>query len=200
MAKICLASTLTAIIPSSISLLFKPKKRQFLYAIANSSLAFFLFSFQVHEKSILIAAVPIALLFPFEAFISMWFLQVATFSMLPLLVKDGLTCAYIGTAGAFYLLIKIIIDASKDVKHKNLNFLQILMNSNSKKKKNNYDAYIIKLYQLSLAVQILLILAFFFVEPPSSLPFLHSLLNSAYSCCHFVFFFLYLNVKQVFYE
>uniref|UniRef100_A0A8C1JGC6 Alpha-1,3-glucosyltransferase n=1 Tax=Cyprinus carpio TaxID=7962 RepID=A0A8C1JGC6_CYPCA len=49
------ALTLLFILPSSLKLLSKPNLWQFKLALVNSSLAFFLFSFQVHEKSILLA-------------------------------------------------------------------------------------------------------------------------------------------------
>ncbi|KAG9351025.1 hypothetical protein JZ751_024914 [Albula glossodonta] len=51
-----LISTLLAVLPSSIKLFLNPTFWQFRLALVNSSLAFFLFSFQVHEKSILLAA------------------------------------------------------------------------------------------------------------------------------------------------
>lgn len=47
MAITCLISTLIAILPSSIHLLLNPRKEIFLLSLINSSLAFFLFSFQV---------------------------------------------------------------------------------------------------------------------------------------------------------
>lgn len=195
--------TATAILPSSTSLLFRPRKKQFLYALINSSFAFFLFSFQVHEKSILLVALPVALIFPLEPFMAVWFLQISTFSMLPLLVKDGLTSAFIGLSGAFFLLIKLAVDNLKSEKHQSMNFVSILWNLNKSKKRNDgkwMENFMIFCYAVSTLGQVLLIAAYFFVEPPTKLPFLHPLLVSAYSCCHFVFFFLYFNVKQVFYE
>lgn len=203
MAKICLMCTATAIIPSSFSLIFRPTKKQFLYALINSSFAFFLFSFQVHEKSILLVALPAALLFPLEPFMSVWFLQISTFSMLPLLVKDGLTSAFIGFSGAFFLLIKLAIDNLKSDKHQSMSFVSILWNLNKSKKRSDgklMENFMIFCYVISTFGQVLLIVGYFFVEPPEKLPFLHPLLVSAYSCCHFIFFFLYFNVKQVFYE
>lgn len=203
MAKICLMCTATAIIPSSISLLFRPRKKQFLYALINSSFAFFLFSFQVHEKSILLVALPVALIFPLEPFMSVWFLQISTFSMLPLLIKDGLTSAFIGLSAAFFLLIKLSIDNMKSEKHQSMNFMSILWNLNKNKKRSEgkfVENFMIFCYIVSTLGQVLLTIAYFFVEPPEKLPFLHPLLVSAYSCCHFLFFFLYFNVKQLFYE
>lgn len=200
MAKICLACTTTALLPSSLSLLVKPKKKQFLYALVNSSLAFFLFSFQVHEKSILIAAIPAILVFPMEPFMVFWFLQVSTFSMFPLLVKDGLVVAFFGLSGVFLGSTKLLIDYTKDNKHRSFNFLQILWKINRKSDGKLVERLFIGLYVLSTIAEVLLIFGFFLVAPPAGLPFLHPLLISAFSCCHFLMFFLYFNVKQIFYE
>lgn len=200
MAKICLACTATALVPSSIHLLFKPKKKHFLYALVNSSLAFFLFSFQVHEKSILIAAIPAILIFPMDMFMVFWFFQVSTFSMFPLLVKDGLLYAFIGLSVLYLVLIKIIIDYSKHQKHQDLNFLQILWRINEKSDWKFMENLMITCYVLSTIAEILLVIGFLFVPPPATLPFLHPLLISAFSCCHFVMFFVYFNVRQICYE
>lgn len=200
MAKICLACTTAALVPSSLSLLIKPKKKQFLYALVNSSLAFFLFSFQVHEKSILIAAVPAILIFPMDPFMAFWFLQVSTFSMFPLLVKDGLLAAFIGLSCGFLLLMKLLIDCTKDKKHQSKSFLSILWNINRKSEGKLVENLMISSFVVSSIVEVLLILGFIFVTPPARLPFLHHLLISAFSCCHFVMFFIYFNVKQIFCE
>lgn len=203
MARVCLMCTATAIIPSSFSLLFRPRKRQFLYALVNNSLAFFLFSFQVHEKSILIAAIPVILIFPLEPFMAFWFLQISTFSMLPLLVKDGLTSAFLGFSGAFLLLVKLAVDNLKSEKHQDMNFLSILWNLNKSGKRGDkklMENLMIFCYFASTLVEIALIVAFFYIDPPATLPFLHPLMVSAFSCSHFLFFFFYFNVKQVFYE
>lgn len=57
LSKISLLVTALLNLPSGLDLLFRPGKARFLLAIVNSSLVFFLFSFQVHEKSILLATV-----------------------------------------------------------------------------------------------------------------------------------------------
>lgn len=54
------------------------------------SMAFFLASYQVHEKSILLPALPIAALAHRLPLLSTWFAIVSTWSMWPLLFKDGL--------------------------------------------------------------------------------------------------------------
>jgi len=70
------------------------------YALLNSSMSFFLFSFQVHEKTILLPLMPLMLLFSGATPDSPVFLwgalgcNTAVFSMWPLLRKDGLSVQY----------------------------------------------------------------------------------------------------------
>ncbi|CAD7079745.1 unnamed protein product [Hermetia illucens] len=97
MALICLGTTLLAAFPSCVHLFFKPSKVNFLYSLINTSLAFFLFSFQVHEKSILLVALPVLLLTTVETLASQWFALISVFSMFPLLEKDRLVVAFVST-------------------------------------------------------------------------------------------------------
>ncbi|KAJ6477423.1 glycosyltransferase family 57 protein [Mycena vitilis] len=71
------------------------------YALLTSSMSFFLFSFQVHEKTILLPLLPITLLLsgaPMDSTVFGWGAlanNVAVFSMWPLLKRDGLGVQYI---------------------------------------------------------------------------------------------------------
>ena len=82
----------------------------------NSSLAFFLFSFQVHEKSILLASLPVSLLASLPR-TTIWFSLIATFSMYPLLVKDGLALACWALCGIFYVLSQLLLPATEQKPH-----------------------------------------------------------------------------------
>lgn len=72
-----------------------------LLALLNSSMSFFLFSFQVHEKTILLPLLPLTLLLVIAPHDSTTFKlgvlanNIGVFSMWPLLRKDGLTTQYI---------------------------------------------------------------------------------------------------------
>lgn len=72
-----------------------------LQALLNSAMSFFLFSFQVHEKTILVPLLPITLLSAGAAPESNTFAlgvlanNVAVFSMWPLLRRDGLAVQYV---------------------------------------------------------------------------------------------------------
>ena len=93
MAGVC---TLLLSLPAAFALLRRPPTtKTFLYACATTGLAFFLCSFQVHEKSILVPLLPITLLAVEAPSKSTLFVVAATFSMWPLLCKDGLAVQYL---------------------------------------------------------------------------------------------------------
>jgi alpha-1,3-glucosyltransferase len=71
--------TVLAMLPASLDLLRFPTKRRFIYALFNVSLAFFLFSFQVHEKSILLVTLPAAMLVLEQTVFATWFIGLANF-------------------------------------------------------------------------------------------------------------------------
>jgi len=50
--------TLLTALPSNLALFWLPSKDQFILALFNTSMSFFLFSYHVHEKSILLVAFP----------------------------------------------------------------------------------------------------------------------------------------------
>ncbi|KAF5360802.1 hypothetical protein D9756_004908 [Leucocoprinus leucothites] len=70
------------------------------YALLTSSFSFFLFSFQVHEKTILVPLLPMTLLLsgaPVDSSAFAWGVlvnNIGVFSMWPLLKKDGLSLQY----------------------------------------------------------------------------------------------------------
>ncbi|KAI9483802.1 MAG: ALG6, ALG8 glycosyltransferase family-domain-containing protein [Benjaminiella poitrasii] len=92
--RLSMIATLMAVIPIGIHLGIAPSRRRFLYALVNSSLAFFLFSFQVHEKSILLPLLPVTLIMLEESVAASMFMNVAMFSMFPLLKREGLVLPY----------------------------------------------------------------------------------------------------------
>ena len=94
--RVSTATTLLMLAPSAVALLVRPPRsaRSLPLALLNSSLAFFLASFQVHEKSLLLALLPIGMLLPTSPLLFGWFSVLGAFSMYPLLVKDGLVLPY----------------------------------------------------------------------------------------------------------
>ncbi|XP_015592872.1 probable dolichyl pyrophosphate Man9GlcNAc2 alpha-1,3-glucosyltransferase isoform X1 [Cephus cinctus] len=197
LAQICGAATLLAVLPSSMNLFFRPLRNKFIISLVNSSLGFFLFSFQVHEKSILLVAIPILLNFHNDPLPCFWFLLISTFSMLPLLINDGLYIAYIAitllyaisTTWVFPNLCRITTSVElKDECDKKLSVIYVC--------KNYRQFAVVGLFRLSMLGTVVLSMLCVLVKPPKRYPDLFPLLISVYSCGHFIIFFLYFNYKQ----
>ena len=75
--------------------------RYILWGAAGTALSFFLCSFQVHEKSILLAAAPVSILAADDQLFAVWFVLSAAWSLWPLLVVDRLQLAYTACAAVF---------------------------------------------------------------------------------------------------
>jgi len=115
-----LFATLVLLVPVGVSILFasgeprhaaaaggstKGNPLLTLLALVNSALAFFLASFQVHEKSLLLALVPAALLVPYDPLMCTWVQVLGTWTMYPLLQKDGLSGAYLACIVGYVRLV-----------------------------------------------------------------------------------------------
>merc|ERR1712157_320462 len=72
----------------------KEHRNFLLWGVLSSSLSFFLASFQVHEKSILLAIAPCSLLFWEDPIFVEWFSIVCVWTLWPLMQVDRLHSAY----------------------------------------------------------------------------------------------------------
>ncbi|KAE8293939.1 Dolichyl pyrophosphate Man9GlcNAc2 alpha-1,3-glucosyltransferase [Larimichthys crocea] len=178
-----------------LRLLMKPTFWQFKLALANSSLAFFLFSYQVHEKSILLAALPVCLLLSDLPLTVIWFLQASTFSMLPLFLKDGLLVPYVVTSLAFlffsiYLLSALEHCSEEELRlgayHKLLFFLPKL----------DLACIVRWKFYISVAAMAGLSIVSVALVPPPHLPDLFPVLVSTTGFLHFLGTFIYFNIVQ----
>ncbi|EWC46001.1 hypothetical protein DRE_04794 [Drechslerella stenobrocha 248] len=97
--RISLGMTLLAILPPCGLLFLRPKKNLLPWGVAGCAWGFFLFSFQVHEKSVLLPMVAMTLVVAggldrdLLSWIG-WANNVAMFSMWPLLRREGLGLQY----------------------------------------------------------------------------------------------------------
>lgn len=150
-------------------------------------------NFQVHEKSILIATLPIMLYFQSEPLCVLWFLHTATFSMMPLLALDQLIFPTVILTFIYLLLIRITIRWITDEKVSSPQWDILSLSCISDNKMLICLFYLSAIFGCSS-----LLLGQMFLRPPKSLPFLFPLLTSAFSCVHFVLFFIYFNYRQIF--
>lgn len=210
MAKICIVVTLVSLLPSSIDLLFKPSVKKFHYALINASLSFFLFSFQVHEKSILLTAIPVIMIQSLDPFPCFWFLLVSIFSLLPLVVKDELLIVFTGLSLMYLISISLLcnidtmitnmIDNSNHKLSKHLNMPKLYNLSlffNYLVHQSFFKTLLRYLFYTSIFGCIALTLCTVCINPPHNYPDLFPLLVSVYSCIHFLSFWIYFNCKQL---
>ena len=184
MALICLASTAFFCLPSCIDLLLHPTASRFKYSLVNISLVFFLFSFHVHEKSILLVVVPACLLYGSEPFMVMWLSVIAQFSMLPLLDKDGLFIPFVSLTVLTGILYKVAESFCAIKK------LPTFLNSFAR------SDLIGQAHWLSMIAVGVLTLLFKFVAPPARYPDLFSVLIASFSCLHFILFACFFHWRQ----
>lgn len=186
LTKLALIVTLVSLIPSNALLFYKylfkelsPKARfiSLIYGFSATSWSFYLFSFQVHEKSVLVPLIPSTLLFLLNdknhISIIQWINNACVFSMFPLLKKDGLLMQY--TINLF--LSNWLISGFK--------LKNNLLFSN---KKIIWDMVFILSYVAMLIYHILEA----FVMPPAKYPDIWLILNTAISFVCFLLFWLWL--------
>lgn len=176
MASICLLTTLILVLPTCLDLFKNPSKTKFLLSLINCSLTFFLTSFQVHEKSILLVSLPVLMYSPQNLFVCTWFLSITTFSMLPLLIKDNLLVPFISLSIIYFIVY---------------NNIEKLIS----KHKETFKLYMLR--TTSLFGCIILTLCSILLKPPQQYPHLWPLIISTYSCLHFIGFLIYFNFSQL---
>ena len=109
---LALVVTLFLIVPASYKLFCIGKRKRgnaddqrlLLWGMASTALAFFLASFQVHEKSILLALAPISLLYWHDDVFVQWFSIMSAWTLWPLIQVDRLEAAYFCTLAIFVSL------------------------------------------------------------------------------------------------
>ncbi|KAF8976893.1 Glucosyltransferase-like protein [Entomortierella lignicola] len=163
-------ATLLSFLPSVLHLIVKPTKKGLIYGLINSSLSFFLLSFQVHEKSILIPALPITLLILDEPAVTSLFVTLATFTMYPLLKQENLLLQYFVALGFWIWLTRGTFSTAS------------------------------KLLQFLSAVNLLAITSFHLLEltvpPPARYPDLYAVGNALLGAGGFTLFWAYFNYRQ----
>lgn len=183
--RLCLASTAISFIPDCVLLWRLPSPRNLIFSLTSVSLSFFLFSYHVHEKSILLATVPASFLIMNYPFLTVWFITIATGSMFPLLCKDSLMLSTISILLFYYLIFAVHQD--KEMKGENidsaLNFRSSLAWINSAVK---------GVAVISVVMMVILCACHLGASPPSRFPDLFSYLLAAFSCVNFMVFKLIL--------
>jgi alpha-1,3-glucosyltransferase len=104
--------TLIGIAPPCLIIFFRPRKQLLPWALSSTAFAFFLFSFQVHEKSILLPLLPLTVLFasgtgmtPYARAWIGFFNLLGAWTMFPLLSRVDLRIPYFVLTGLWAYLL-----------------------------------------------------------------------------------------------
>ncbi|KAG8380834.1 hypothetical protein BUALT_Bualt06G0057700 [Buddleja alternifolia] len=170
-----LAATVSTCLPSMVQLIWSPTKHGFIHGLLNCSFSFYLFSFQVHEKSILLPLLPASFLALDEPFVFEWLIYNALLSMFPLLRRDKLVLAYTAIYGLFILLYHAP-SGKKDTS------------------KTNRFFSILKLF--ALACSLFLHVIYMTITPPDKYPYLVEAIIMIFCFSQFVLVLIYSNRKQ----
>ncbi|CAH1757113.1 14886_t:CDS:2 [Entrophospora sp. SA101] len=155
LTKLSLLTTLIAILPTCFYIGITTDKHQL-----------------VHEKSILLPALPITLLIMDEPFWSPLFINVATFSLFPLLRKDQLVFPYLILLSMWNWLGSFFHQGTKSLLLRILSWLSYL--------------FMIVFHILE-----------FKVLPPEKYPDIYVVINVIFSSGIFILTFIYFNYKQM---
>nr|KAF6443072.1 ALG6 alpha-1,3-glucosyltransferase [Molossus molossus] len=186
--------TFLSLLPACIKLILQPSPKGFRFTLVTCALSFFLFSFQVHEKSILLVSLPVCLVLSEIPFMSTWFLLVSTFSMLPLLLKDDLLMPTVVTVMAFFIACATSFSIFEKTSEEEL---QLKSFSISVRKYLPCFTFLPRVIQhlclMSIITMVLLTLMAVTLDPPQKFPDLFSVLVCFVSCLKFLFFLVYFN-------
>jgi alpha-1,3-glucosyltransferase len=110
LARLSAVATLLGFLPTAWPLLSRRTKPILILGLSLCSLAFFMFSYQVHEKTILFPLLPVTLLALDFPSLATFLNLVGCFSMFPLLLKDGLAVPYGVLTVAYFVLCLILAE------------------------------------------------------------------------------------------
>ncbi|XP_073261711.1 LOW QUALITY PROTEIN: probable dolichyl pyrophosphate Man9GlcNAc2 alpha-1,3-glucosyltransferase [Populus alba] len=173
-----LVATILTFLPSMIQQIWSPSSKGLLYGLLNSSLAFYLFSFQVHEKSILLPLLPATLLaMELPGVLSMLLMHSALLSMFPLLCRDKMAVPYL----ALYMLSILLYLAPCGKQHIKKHLSRSMVTFS-----------IVISYLCSLVLHII----YLTIRPPEKYPFLFEAMIMNFCFSHFLAFTVYTNAAQ----
>ncbi|XP_044468997.1 probable dolichyl pyrophosphate Man9GlcNAc2 alpha-1,3-glucosyltransferase isoform X2 [Mangifera indica] len=175
---ISFTATVLTCLPSMVQQVLSPSRKGFLYGLMNSSFSFYLFSFQVHEKSILLPLLPASLLALEEPHTFQWLTHHALFSMFPLLCRDKLILPYMVLYALFTLLY-------------------FTPGQRSQKKKPDHSSFTASIMMGFLYLcSFILHTVYLTIRPPEKFPYLFEAMIMLLCFPQFLFCAFYSNAKQ----
>lgn len=174
---ICTITTVMASLPFAFAIARNPNLKKLLLCSSGVSLATFLFSYQVHEKQVVLPLMPLAALHHEYPLVSIWMSLTAAFSVFPLLLREKSVLAYVVTI-FLHLLLYQMLNCNPESRFWDM------------KRSNLLRIFSIGLGATAIFINCLQI----FLDPPSQLPDVFTMMNSIFACANLccVYFMLLL--------
>lgn len=195
---ISLVITILFCLPS-VMILFKKSRRLTSLAFLCCSMSFFLFSFHVHEKTIIVPFVAFILCYEEIKILFPSFILLSSFSLFPLLARENQEIPYFIITISAFICSKIIQKMIEKIRYLEITF--------ANKYYRESDCFLPPLFSFLDYVNIIFVILFHYIKnyypPPSNLPYLYEAINSAY--CFLWFWLIYFTsfirmVSIVFFE
>ncbi|KAK8793444.1 hypothetical protein WA158_004803 [Blastocystis sp. Blastoise] len=165
---LALCFTLIGISPACYAVLkFTPNIKTLSIAMFSCSLSFFLFSFQVHEKTILFPLLPLLFVSLQYSFSVNYFNLIAVYSLFPLLLKDNLIIPTISLVYMYLLISTMACFTESQTSNKTFTYIVI-----------NLVVSFISLF-------------YYYIPAPSRYPDIHTVLIGFISFIQFFIAYLY---------
>ena len=147
------------------------------------SFAFYLFSFHVHEKTIIVPFLAYLINLPHMRNILPSFTLIGMFSLFPLLKRENQIIPYYFTCAIFYLICKQSMKLIKIKKNKT--------NENNENKNKNEENMFLLLEMCIFAIMIFYHFVDYNIPPPKQYPWFYPMINATFCFCYFFGVFLY---------
>lgn len=144
----------------------------------------------------MLAVLPALLYFPCDPLPCLWFVQVATISMVPLLKRDELLLATVALVIMYILLFRVIVGlTARRVFAGKVHIYDFLSMSSLC---TNNEIVILLGNFCYIDAFVYIVVAQCVIPPPARFPHIFDLLISVYCCAHFVLFYVYFTLRQLY--
>lgn len=184
---LCAIMTFISSLPFCIAVVRKPSPKRLLLSSSGCALSAYLFSYQVHEKQVLLPLLPLIILYPVTPLLSSYLSFIATVSIFPLIWKESSHLAYFGMLAVHAAVASVrLAAATNSMLHKEEEMMSNdgRMSQFTFQFQTRHNQFFQMFFGGNLVLCSLLHFLLMFANPPTPFPFLFQLVITSYACVH----------------